>query len=84
MSKFDIDWLVERSFTDENRERYLEEHYQPKLRLWSKKQFEMKTFQASDVFGSDEGMFTVATSGTAPRIHLHLNLYLNVTPVQIF
>lgn len=58
MSKFDIDWLIERSFTAENKKRYLEEHYQPELALWSKKQFEMKIFQASDVFESDEGILT--------------------------
>lgn len=58
VSKFDISWLVERSFTDENKKRYLENHYQPELQLWSKKKFEMKTFQASDVFQSDEGIFT--------------------------
>lgn len=57
ISKFDIDWLVERSFTAENRKRYLEEHYQPPVALWSKKQFQMRTFQAADVFGSDEGTY---------------------------
>lgn len=55
MSKFDIDWLVDRSFTAENKKRYMEEHYQPELHLWSKKQFEMNVFQAYDVFESEEG-----------------------------
>lgn len=58
ISKFDIEWLIERSFSDENRKHYLEEQYQPPLALWAKKQFEMKTFQAADVFDSNEGICT--------------------------
>lgn len=61
MSKFEIDWLVERSFTAENKKRYMEERYQPELHLWSKKTFEMKIFQAADVLESHEGTFTPHT-----------------------
>lgn len=55
VSRYDIKWLLERSFSRENRENYLENHYRPKPKLWSKNQFEMKVFEANDVFTNDEG-----------------------------
>lgn len=48
---------MERSFSDDNREHYLEHQYRPMPKLWSKNQFEMKVFQADDVFTSDEGSY---------------------------
>lgn len=56
MSNYDVEWLLERSFSAENRTRYLENHYRPQPKLWSKNQFEMKIFQAKEVFENDEGI----------------------------
>lgn len=55
VSKFDLEWLHERSFTAESRQRYFDNHYRPKPSLWSKEQFEMRTFEARNVFENDEG-----------------------------
>lgn len=55
-SQFDIEWLLERNFSAENRKRYLDDHYRSKPQLWSKSQFDLKTFQAHDVFETDEGI----------------------------
>lgn len=56
VSNYDVEWLLERSFSAENRTRYLENHYRPQPKLWSKNQFEMKVFQAKEVFEYDEGI----------------------------
>lgn len=55
VSKFDIDWLRERNFTTENQKRYLDKHYRPKPKLWSKDQFDLKPFQATNIFEDNEG-----------------------------
>lgn len=56
-SKYDFDWLFERNFTAENRQRYLTTKYRPPMDLWSKQQFKLEEFQVADVLGSDEGTF---------------------------
>lgn len=55
VSKFDFNWLYERNFNRENQKQYLEKNYRPAQKLWSRDQFEMKEFQAKDVFETDEG-----------------------------
>lgn len=55
VSQFDVDWLCARNFTLENQKQYLDKHYRPQPELWSKSQFELKEFQASDVFDTDDG-----------------------------
>lgn len=55
MSRFDLDWLQERSFLTEDQNEYLDQNY-IKPQLWSKDQFLLKEFRAADVLESDEGM----------------------------
>lgn len=57
VSKFDLEWLYERSFNAESRKNYLDNHYRPKPMLWSKKEFEMKQFKAADILENDEGTY---------------------------
>lgn len=57
VSKFDLQWLYERRFTAESRQKYLNNHYRPKPLLWSKEQFEMKEFEAAGVLECDEGTY---------------------------
>lgn len=57
VSKFDWDWLCERSFSAENRKKYIDNRYRPKYNLWSKKQFVLKEFQAENVFETDKGVY---------------------------
>lgn len=60
VSKYDIEWLLKRHFSDDNRKSYLEHRYRPTPKLWSKNQFEMKMFQANDVFEDDEGLISIS------------------------
>lgn len=55
MSKYDLKWLRERSFNHEHQKQYLDNHYRPQPTLWSKDQFELKTFEASEVLENNEG-----------------------------
>lgn len=55
ISRFDLNWLQERSFLTENQNEYLDQNY-IKPKLWSNDQFSLKEFQAADVMESDEGI----------------------------
>ncbi|XP_055594983.1 gamma-butyrobetaine dioxygenase-like isoform X3 [Uranotaenia lowii] len=57
-SQFGIDWLVERNFSEENRQDYLKEWYRPQARLWGKQDFRdiLREFQFADVINSDEAL----------------------------
>lgn len=55
VSKFNLEWLRERSFATEHQKKYLDNHYRPQPKLWSKEQFEMKQFDANDLFENNEG-----------------------------
>lgn len=57
VSKYDIEWLIQRNFSPENRKRYVENHYLPTPILWSKDQFKMNEFQSIDVLESDQGTY---------------------------
>lgn len=60
VSKFDWEWLCDRSFNADNRKKYIDGHYRPKPKLWSKTQFVIKEFQAESVFNTDAGMLLSA------------------------
>ncbi|XP_058453205.1 gamma-butyrobetaine dioxygenase-like [Malaya genurostris] len=57
-SVFGSEWLVERNFTAENSEHYLNKWYRPKPKLWSRKEFGdiLTTFEFDDVINSDEAL----------------------------
>lgn len=80
VSKFDWDWLCERSFSAENRKNYIEHHYRTKPKLWSKNQFVMKEFQANSVFDTDEGTYRYQRQfhGSIAEIILIILIYYDV------
>lgn len=59
-SSFEEQWLLDRNFTEGNREEYLSSHYRPpKLPLWGKHDFNqiLKRFEYDDVINTDRGLF---------------------------
>ncbi|XP_037939818.1 gamma-butyrobetaine dioxygenase [Teleopsis dalmanni] len=70
-STFDLDWLLERDFSKDNRQRYIENVYKPAPRLWSKEEYVnvSKTFEYADVANENEALLswleTLAINGFA-------------------
>ncbi|XP_068141212.1 gamma-butyrobetaine dioxygenase [Drosophila tropicalis] len=55
-SSFALEWLKERDFSEETRNKYLHNVYKPLAQLWSKKEFQQvrKEFQYEDILQNDE------------------------------
>lgn len=77
ISNFEIDWLYKRNFSFENRCKYLESIYRPKVKLWPKDEFSMKTFEAANVLETNDGLRkwieTLCTYGVALIKNVSLN-----------
>ncbi|XP_055544863.1 gamma-butyrobetaine dioxygenase-like [Wyeomyia smithii] len=57
-SDFVSGWLLERNFSDDNSQQYLNKWYRPRPRLWAKRDFRevLKQFEFGDVINSDEAL----------------------------
>ncbi|XP_058815777.1 gamma-butyrobetaine dioxygenase-like [Topomyia yanbarensis] len=57
-SQFGSEWLIERNFSEENSQQYLNEWYRPRPRLWSRSEFGeiLQHFEFQDVINSDEAL----------------------------
>lgn len=58
VSQFDEQWLLDRNFTQENRDRYLHDVYRPKKTYWTKDEFKdtLKTFEFKDILETDQAL----------------------------
>lgn len=56
-SEYSFEWLKERNFSQNNREKYLKKFYRPPKNLWSKKDFSkiIKSFDFQKIIDSDNG-----------------------------
>lgn len=57
-SIYNLEWLGERDFSPENRQKYIDEFYRLKHVLWGKEDFkkECKEFEFDEVMGTNEGV----------------------------
>ncbi|XP_037951103.1 gamma-butyrobetaine dioxygenase-like [Teleopsis dalmanni] len=83
-STFDLNWLKERDFSTENRQKYISEWYRPESKHWSKPEFQkiLKKFEYKDVMEKDESLLQLLETLAVYGVCLLKNSPLDIGVVK--